>query len=768
MWHSPRRARLALCLAWVVCLGGSAGTGTPAIVSQSAEQGGLPAAYARAERLLPWNVPALAPNLEIEPHWIDGEADTFWYRRDSPDGWEYRVVEAPVASSRPAFDHARLAASTGRPADRLEIADIRGPALARRVDVRMPEGLVTCTLTTYRCGVAGTGTIPGGRSPDGTVHVIRTDQRLGMRWAEQPDEVTWLDLAPLDASVATRAEWAPGGQAVLVENSDRRHVTSAPLLAFVDDDGRPAPRLVPFTGGTRASPDAPALRFTVVLPTTGPGGENGGWRAVPVDLDAQAWSSAIAGGQTFWSRDGTRLFILLASRDGTALTLWQIDTASGAVAGAVEERAEGGLSWNLHWGGAPNVRVDAKSGHAVWFSERGGWGHLWRYTLDGSAPPRPLTSGAFVVRDLLWIDDTGTHMLVTVAGHDPSEDPYHRHLAHLDATSGRLRRLTALGADHAVSVSPSGRFFVDVASSLERETTMALHRADGSLVGVLETADVSRLRDIGWSWPVRERLTLDGVAGDVYATIMRPSSFDPTVRYPVIEFLYPIPDGAWAPIRLGDALLNRFTHAQAVAELGFVVVFMDAPGTGLRSRAFRAGSRGNLHAVGLDDRVRALHVLASRHPQMDLTRVGVYGNSGGANATVRAMLARPDAYHVGVASGGNQDLRFGGPWVERHHGLDAGPPEQESNAPLASRLEGTLLLVHGALDRVVHPAQTLALAQAFIDANRDVDVLLLPNRGHDVLNDPYFIRRLWDHFVEHLQYRRPPIYQVAPLPLWLR
>lgn len=716
--------------------------------------------YTMAEGSLAWNISGLARNIEFDPQWIVLDPESFWYRRETDAGWEYRVVDAKTGLGISAFDHALLAASIGSAdSNRLDVLDIAGPPDVRLVEVRSRQGTVVCHLPSYQCETANTELLPGGQSPDGEWHVIRDRSGLALRRPGH-NESHPIQLTPFEESMSVRVRWAQGGERALVEILDASSVARAPLVASLDHESRPSPRLIPFIGGTRASDMAPQLRFTIITRTTINATEHG-WRTIPVDLSATAWSSAIDGDQVFWTPDGTGLFVLLASRDGTRLTLWRIDAGTGTAAPVIEEQAAEGVLWNLNWAGSPNVRVGAEGRRVVWFSERDGWGHLWLYTLDADSEPRQLTSGDFVVRDILWMNDEATRLLITVAGYDPSEDSYNRDLAVLDVGTGALTRLTFGGADHAVSVSPTGRYFVDVTSALNRETTMSVYHTDGSLVKVVETSDVSRLRATGWSWPLRERIQLDSVSDDVYATVLWPTPFDSSATYPVVESLYPIPDGAWAPIRLGDALLNRFTHAQAVANLGFIVVFIDAPGTGLRSRAFRSGSRGNLHAVGLDDRVRALRVLASRHPQMDMERVGVYGNSGGGNAAVRALLARPDVYDVAVASGGNHDLRFGGPWVERHHGLTAGHPMKETNASLASQLSGSLLLAHGALDRVVHPAQTLGLAQAFINANRDVDVLLLPNRGHDVLNDPYFVRRLWDYFVRHLQHRRPPEYRIV-------
>jgi dipeptidyl aminopeptidase/acylaminoacyl peptidase len=247
---------------------------------------------------------------------------------------------------------------------------------------------------------------------------------------------------------------------------------------------------------------------------------------------------------------------------------------------------------------------------------------------------------------------------------------------------------------------------------------------------------------------------------DLYGLMFRPARLDSGRAYPVVVNVYPGPQvgsvgsRAFAPAR-GDA--------QAMAELGFIVVQLDALGTPLRSKTFHAAYAADMGDNGIPDQVAAVRQLAARHPWVDTTRVGVWGHSGGGYATASAMLRFPDFFRVGVAEAGNHDNRlYEDDWGEKWTGLVVrnadGTTNYDAQAnPLrAAALRGKLLVAYGTGDDNVPPDNSLALVDALIRANRDVDVLPLPNRGHGFAYEPYMIRRRWDYFVRHLMGAEPP------------
>ncbi len=260
-----------------------------------------------------------------------------------------------------------------------------------------------------------------------------------------------------------------------------------------------------------------------------------------------------------------------------------------------------------------------------------------------------------------------------------------------------------------------------------------------------------------------ERFTVkarDGVT-DLFGLMYRPSSFDPGRRYPVIDYIYPGP-------QVGSIGGRGFTvqprgDAQALAELGFIVIQVDAMGTPLRSKAFHDAYYGRMGDNGIPDHVAALRELAARHPWMDLSHVGIYGHSGGGFASTDAILRYPDVFHVAVSTAGNHDNRsYDYTWGEKYQGLlekeeEGDSFDSQANQLLAGKLKGRLMLMYGTLDDNVHPNATLLLVDELIRHNKRFDMLVLPNRNHGFAGEPWVVRRTWDYFVEHLLGVEPPV-----------
>ncbi|HBQ58362.1 MAG TPA: S9 family peptidase, partial [Balneolaceae bacterium] len=205
------------------------------------------------------------------------------------------------------------------------------------------------------------------------------------------------------------------------------------------------------------------------------------------------------------------------------------------------------------------------------------------------------------------------------------------------------------------------------------------------------------------------------------------------------------------------------------AELGFVVVELDAQGTPGRSKEFHDFYYGNMGDNGIPDQIAAIEQLGERHSWMDTERVGIFGHSGGGFASTRALLAYPDFYDVAVSSAENHDNRnFADAWGEKWQGLlkgtnnDGATDDQstnydnQANQLLADSLQGKLLIAHGTLDSNVPPYNTLLVVNALIEANKDFDMIMFPNRGHGFYGEDYMMRKRWDYFVKHLKNVEPP------------
>jgi len=429
----------------------------------------------------------------------------------------------------------------------------------------------------------------------------------------------------------------------------------------------------------------------------------------------------------------------------------------------LEERGPTLVEPHLSIGARPNIRV-LRDRSVVGYSQRDGWGHLYLFDGATGAVRSHITQGPWVVRDLLALDEKARTVLFTATAREPGSDPYYRKLYRAGLDGSGLRLLTPEEADHQVTLSPSGRYVVDRYSRVDLAPRTVLRDArDGHVLRTLEDADVSRLLATGWRWPERFHVKAADGTTDIYGVMYRPSTFDSTRRYPVLDEVYPGPQAIQSP--------TGFTpggDARALAELGFVVVNIDGRGTPYRSKAFHDYQYGKLElGGGLEDHVAGLRQLAERRPYLDLGRVGVYGHSGGGFMSARAMMLYPEFYKVAVSSAGNHDQRgYISLWGETYMGL---PVEHrydaQSNASLVKNLKGKLLLAFGDLDDNVQPALTVQLIDALEKANRDYDLLLVPNANHAFsLTSTYFMRRRWDYFVTHLLGQTPPPnYEIAPV-----
>jgi dipeptidyl aminopeptidase/acylaminoacyl peptidase len=372
------------------------------------------------------------------------------------------------------------------------------------------------------------------------------------------------------------------------------------------------------------------------------------------------------------------------------------------------------------------------------------------------------------LRDLLAVDPTTRMVWYTAQGACASGNPYHRHLVRASIDGGPAEVLTTEPAEHLIWASPCGQWFVDLYGRPDMPSVTLLRDRDGTVVMQLEEADAADLPATGYRPP--EAVTTIAADGTtrLHGALFLPPDFDPTRRYPVLDAIYgwstltTVPHAflldTGGPVDGGVEIAaeNMFMPA-ATAALGFVVLVLDARGTPYRDRAFHAPAYTDpALATGLADHAAAIRGLAATRPWMDLTRVGIFGHSGGGHMAAKAMFLHPDLFRAAVASAGNHDMRlyhagWADLWGQSEEVLAA-----KSNPPLADRLQGTLLLAHGDLDENVHPAHTHQLVAALTAAGKDFDLMILPGRHHDFTLDPLFLRRRWDFLARHLLGERLP------------
>ncbi|MGW7368857.1 prolyl oligopeptidase family serine peptidase [Streptomyces sp. NPDC054841] len=424
-----------------------------------------------------------------------------------------------------------------------------------------------------------------------------------------------------------------------------------------------------------------------------------------------------------------------------------------------------------HPGGAQPVDVRAAdrtvlADEVLWYSQRDGWGHLYRYDLRTGALLGQVTSGQWAVRKILHVDEAERVVYFTASGL-VAEDPYRCTVCRVGLDGSGFAKVTDDELDHVVTLPDTMEYFIDSASTVDTPPVTRVRDWAGRVLVELERADISKLTATGWTPPERFRVkAADGVT-DIYGVLYHPRGFDPARRYAVVDNIYPGPQTN--RVDPGFGLGGMGLDAEPLAALGFVVVAVDGRGTPGRSKAFHDASYGHLADAGcLADHVAALRQLAETRPWMDLDRVGAFGHSGGGFATVRAMLDFPEVYKAGVALSGSHEARsFSLDFVEAYDGADNPKAwARASNVDLADRLAGKLLLVHGEMDDRVHPDHTLRLADRLIAADKDFELLIVPGAEHTFIDCLAYVRkRGWDFLVRELMGMQPPAYRPAPITI---
>jgi len=449
-------------------------------------------------------------------------------------------------------------------------------------------------------------------------------------------------------------------------------------------------------------------------------------------------------------------YFLHVGRGSLFHTLKKINLSTGLVKVILNKQSDRKLFENFY-------HLDLKNEKIIDLCDRDGWPHLYINDLDSGCLLGQVTQGDFGVRRVDHVDEDQEIIYFSAYGREGS-NPYHERLYRIRYDGTDLRCLTPEDQYHQVEFSRHHTYFIDTYSSVREAETFVVRRTiTGEKLMDLKTLDISRLLDSGWT-PVEEFVAKarDGKT-DIYCNVHRPSNFDPSRKYPIIENIYASPWGYFAAKCFNG---NRYSYSaytgflnQSLAELGFIVVMIDGFGTYGRGNAFAdKGVYRQVRESGLPDHVAALKQLADQYDYIDLDRVGIFGSSAGGYDTVNAMLTYPEVYKVGVACAGSHDYRID---PAKIHEEDSGYPagdfiDKQANVQRAHRLEGKLLLGHGETDPNVNVAQTLRLAKALIDHNKDFDMLILPNVDHGILRNKYFQRRLWDYFVRNLLDEQPP------------
>lgn len=752
--------------------------------------------YRRAEalKLAAHNNQPLAFNTTVHPHWID-DSDCFWYRRDSKQANQYRLVNAATGSNDIAFDHEALGralslsatetvAATQLPISHVKIMlsprEVRFSAFGKKW-IYHDENRTCQAIKSYPDNWA--------LSPDGTkaaffrncnlwVHDLVEDKEKQLTHDGERHYVYagTPSIYGRQEPLTLEALWSPDSRRLYTLVTDARKVkVGTPLVRHVPpvEVGLRPDIIDPDRRAAWMGDDHRELYYFLSIDVNS--GERVDAKYSGCELIYPPYSGFFTSSRGWWGPDNRRAYFVDLSNGGRTVKLVEFDTHTGATRVLIEESSDTriNLFQPCHNGCVFKPLPGGKD--IAWFSERSGWGKLYLYDLETGALKNPITptesatAGVhqeWVVRNILYCDMERRELLIQTVGRTPGRNPYLSDICWVNIDTSKLTPVIATEHDYLVcdpvnwftnnlpsGVSPTGRYLVTTRSRVDQAPVSLLLNRQGDIVLELETADISNLPE-GWQWPEPFTFTAADGQTDLYGIVYRPPNFSEQESYPVLDFSS---NGDF--MHMGSFSNTWDYYDPAVyAELGFIVVIMRSRGTNLRSKAFLDEKDSPLyHSSHQDDCIAGIKQLAKKYPYMDTERVGLGGYSSSAS-TLTGMLRYPDFYTVGVSINSFVDARLSP--IDFSEMACGGQMDSAAMQPYfnledsAKNLQGKLYLIHGMLDNCIPVSATFRIIDALQRANKNFDLLLLPNLGHH--SSRYVLRRTWDYYVMHLQGVEPP------------
>lgn len=720
--------------------------------------------YKQAVSFLSENLNKKVFNLHIEPHWFP-DSSGLWMVHQSKEGKKYLKISLPDGIKSELFDHQKLATALrdalGEPikADDLPISNIQyinaGELVLR---VKDKEYVLTPNTETYLLRPSDKQERSFQeeeiRSPDSKwiaypheynlylksseTGEIRQLSSSGKKNYEYASWYGWDDIIEGENGERPKhfaVEWSKDSEWLYTTVCDLRTAQKMYLLDWsIDTLFRP--KLLSYYRGSPGDTGMVYIEPVFFNVKTG--------KEIRPKLPRSTHINAIG---VQWSASPGKVYLRNDSRGYQNVQLYSFDLATEKLQLLYTESSATNID-NFDY------YIDEKNGLLFFLSEKSGWRQL--YSLDlTTKKEQAITNGAFYINSIDRMDGANRRIFFRASGKEKDRNPYYQHLYSISFDGKDLKLLTKEDANHETSISPDGNYVVDNFSTVNVETTTVLRDATtGEILAELGKADVSELE--GWSPPeIFTAIAHDGKT-TIYGALWKPTNFDATKQYPIIDNSYTGPHTQLFPKTFRQAFAN-----QALAELGFIVMRVDGLGSAGRSKEFHNYSYKNLGG-GLKDHVGAIRQLGNRFQWIDTTRVGIFGHSAGGYDAAHALLEYPDFYKVAVASSADHDHRMEKAWwPEMYMGWPVDSAyHKQSNITMAGNLKGKLLIMHGGIDENVNPSATFKLAEALIRADKEFDMLILPSQRHGYTGAfaKYYTKSLWNYFVEHLL-NMPPVWE---------
>lgn len=736
-----------------------------------------------AERFTTDKMSKMVGSTSVRPRWIE-DTDQFWYEYKTGAGVNWYYVDPAKKQKRLLFDQEEMAMQLSEHFSRsFNAKDLDLKEFDYDTDMKLFTFHVDSIQFTYN--INGNKLIKGDSlekeererwatySPDSTWIAFAKNHNLYLMRANDADSTEiqltedgerWNSFQANDGDTTSGkrlrsiARWFEDGKKLWVKRTDKRKVDDL----WVINSLKKRPELETYKYPMPGEEDIFVEEILVFNPET----------KSRVRLDTDKWEDQALGGAyfnkggIFTTNKSDYIYILRRNRMWNEIDVLKANTENGEVEILFSETSKPYFNTRF-----AELAIIEDGKEYLWWSERTGWGAFYRYDSNGKLK-NVMTKGPWVAGSIAKIDTAASTLYFTGYGREEGQNPYYENLYSVKFDGSNFKHLSPEDANHSISPSEKGNYFVDNYSRVDLPTRSVVRDGNGRVIIDLETTDVSVMQDMGYQFPETFSVKAADGATDLYGVMWRPFDFDSTKKYPIISYVYPGPQTE--PFPIGFTISGSRGRPQTLAQLGFIVVAQgQRGGSPLRSKYYHNFGYGDMRDYPLADNKAVLEQLGGLHDFIDINRVGIFGHSGGGFMSTAALLTYPEFYDVAVSSAGNHDNNiYNIWWGEVHNGvkekrkkvkkMNADSVEVETeeitfdgpvetNAALAKNLQGKLLLVHGGIDNNVHPANTYRLVDALLKAGKRFDMMVLPGQRHGFGNDSdYFERMMWYYFAEHL------------------
>lgn len=510
-------------------------------------------------------------------------------------------------------------------------------------------------------------------------------------------------IARYEFGISKGTFWSPSGEFLAFYEKNEENVTEYPLLDYSS---------------------TPASSHPIKYPMAGQLSEHGRVGIVDSETGETTYLQQMGEEDSYvtniaWSPDNQFIYLAHLNREQTSMALNKYNRKGDFLKTIYQEFDEEYVEPEN-----PPYFIPNGKGEFIWITEKNGFSNLVLMNDDGII--RELTNLTYEITDFIGFNSEGTKAFFHATGENPTEN--HGYAVELE--TGTVTQLTSGNGTHTISVSESGKFYIDNYSSttIPGKTTL-YHTTKSKSWEILSAENPLSEYSIGTT-EIFSKKTSDGT--ELWCRMIKPSHFDETKKYPVLFYVY---NGPHVQLVTDSWLGGASLWMHSLAEEGYIIFTVDGRGSSHRGIDFEQTVHENMGTIEVQDQAEMAEWLKTL-PYTDNDRFAVHGWSYGGFMTTSLMLKKPGLFKVGVAGGPVIDWRlYEIMYTERYMDTPETNPEGYAEADLkthVANLEGKLMLIHGASDDVVVMQHSMEFLTKCIEEGKEIEFFPYPGHAHNV------------------------------------